>query len=194
MNFPAPFPPEQRVIAMTYPPPPPDQSGQGGFQYDPYGSQPGSQPSNPGSQPPQPGGYSQPQQPGYGQPSQPQQPGYGPAPQLPPAAPGYPPAYGAPMMAQQPKNGMGTTSLVLGIIGLVTSWIPGVACFGWIMCILAVIFGGIGISNANKGLATNKGVATTGLVLGIAAFALGIILALALWGSIFSMGGAASTL
>lgn len=174
---------------MTYPPPPPDQSGQGGFQYDPYGSQPGSQP-----QPPQPGGYSpQPQQPGYGQPSQPPQP-YAVAPQLPPQAPGYPPAYGAPMMVGQPKNGMGTTSLVLGIIGLVTSWIPGVACFGWIMCILAVIFGAIGIANANKGLATNKGVATTGLILGIAAFALGIIITIAVWGSIFSMGGAASTL
>ena len=61
------------------------------------------------------------------------------------------------MMVGQPKNGMGTTSLVLGIIGLVTSWIPGVACFGWIMCILAVIFGAIGIANANKGLATQQG-------------------------------------
>ncbi|GAA2302672.1 hypothetical protein GCM10009853_069200 [Glycomyces scopariae] len=167
---------------MTYPPTP-DQSGQGGFQYDPYGSQPGSQPQQPGYSP-------QPQQPGY---SQPQQPGYGAAPQLPPAAPGYPPAYGAPGYGPpQPKNGMGTTSLVLGIIGLVTAWIPGVACFGWIMCILAVIFGGIGISNANKGLATNKNVAVTGLVLGIAAFALGIIITLAVWGSIFSMGTAST--
>ena len=171
---------------MSYPPPP-DQSGQGGFQYDPYGNQPGSQPPNPqgGGYSPQQPGYPQPQQPGYGQPPQPAygqpQPGYG-QPQIPPQYGGVPP--------QGPKNGMGTTALVLGIVGLITSWIPYVACFGWVMCILAIIFGGIGIARANKGEATNKGMATAGLVLGILAFVVGIVITLAVWGSIM---GAAST-
>ncbi|WP_026922505.1 DUF4190 domain-containing protein [Glycomyces arizonensis] len=161
---------------MSYPPPP-DQSGQGGFQYDPYGNQPGSQPPSP-----QGGGYS-PQQPGY-PPPQPQQPGYG-APQMPPQYVGVP--------VQGPKNGMGTSALVLGIVGLVTSWIPYVACFGWVMCILAIIFGGIGLSRANKGEATNKGAAVTGLVLGVLAFALGIIITIAVWGSVMGAMSTTST-
>lgn len=159
---------------MTYPPNP-DQSGQGGFQYDPYGSQPG-------SQPPIPGGSPQPQQPGYGQPSPP--PAYGAAPQLPPAAPGYPPPYGVPV--QQPKNGLGVAGLVTGIIGLVLAWCGIV---GIILATLGIIFGGVGIARANRGEATNKGVATTGVVLGCIAIGLDILL----WVWVGSMGLGAST-
>lgn len=146
---------------MSYPPPP-DQSNQGGYQYDPYGGQAGSQPPSP-------------QQPGYGSPQQ--QPGYG-SPQQAYGQPGMPPqmppAYTAAPVAQ-PSNGMGVAALVLGILGLTTGWIPGVNYVTWIMSLLAIIFGGIGISKANKGEATNKGMAITGLVLGCIAFALAII-------------------
>jgi hypothetical protein len=51
---------------------------------------------------------------------------------------------------------MATASLVLGILGL---FLP-------ILGVLALIFGGIGISKANQG-ATGKGLAIAGLVLGI---------------------------
>lgn len=61
----------------------------------------------------------------------------------------------------QPKNGMGVASLVLGILGVIPLVFPIV------MSILAIIFGGIGRSRATRGEATNKGVATAGLVLGI---------------------------
>ncbi|MCC3765755.1 hypothetical protein K3N28_22095 [Glycomyces sp. TRM65418] len=158
---------------MTYPPTP-DQSGQGGFQYDPYGSQPGSQPPHPGAAPQQPG-YgqpSQPQQPGYGQPVPPVAPGYGAAPQLPPPAPGYPPPYGMPVGAQ-PKNGFGVTGMVTGIIGLVLAWCGIV---GIVLAILGIIFGGLGIARANRGEATNKGMAITGVVLGCIALGLDILL------------------
>jgi hypothetical protein len=57
---------------------------------------------------------------------------------------------------QRPSNGMATASLVLGILGFL---LP-------ILSILALIFGGIGISKANQG-APGKGLATAGLVLGI---------------------------
>jgi hypothetical protein len=57
---------------------------------------------------------------------------------------------------QRPTNGMATASLVLGILGL---FLP-------ILSILALIFGGIGISKANQG-AAGKGLAVAGLVLGI---------------------------
>jgi hypothetical protein len=181
---------------MTYPPPPPDQSGQGGFQYDPYGSQPGSQPPNPGSQPPQPGGYPPPQQPGYGPPSQPPQPGYGPAaPQLPPAAPGYPPAYGAPGYgAPQLPKGLSIASMVLGIIAAALLCIPGAGGFISLVCgILAVAMGGVALKRVNAGTAGGKGQAITGIVCGSVVCALAVII-LIVWFSVGSalIGGAST--
>lgn len=79
------------------------------------------------------------------------------APSLPPSLP--PPPVQFPQMRPMPRNGLGTASLVLGIIGLLFG--------GCILGPLAIIFGGIGISRANQGQATNKGVAIAGLVLGI---------------------------
>lgn len=154
---------------MTYPPNP-DQSGQGGFQYDPYGSQPGSQPQ-------QPGGYS-PQQPGYGQP---QQPGYGqPAPQLPPPAPGYPPPYGGQPGYGGPQlpKGQSIAAMVLGIIGvgILCIPIPYVAGFISLGCgVTAAILGGISVKKVNQGIAAGKGQAITGLVLGIIVCALAVL-------------------
>jgi hypothetical protein len=159
---------------MTYPPPP-DQSGQGGFQYDPYGNQSASQPPSP-----QGGGYSspQPQQPGYPPPQQ--TPGYG--------APQMPPPYAAP--AAQPKNGLGVAGMVTGIIGIVLFWCGLV---GIILAILAVIFGGIGVARANKGEATNKGMAVTGVVLGSITLALAIVGWIA-WGSMIGAAATSSTM
>lgn len=78
-----------------------------------------------------------------------QQPGY------PPPGGGYPPpaqgAYGA------PKNGMGTASLVLGIVSLLLCPPLG---------ILALIFGFMGRGRAKRGEATNGGVALAGIITG----------------------------
>ncbi|WP_155829959.1 DUF4190 domain-containing protein [Glycomyces tenuis] len=96
-------------------------------------------------------------------------------PPMPPQQPGYqqPPA--------APKNGMGTSGLVLGIIGALGGlFIP---CIGWILGILAVIFGAVGTSRVNKGEANNKGAATTGLILGIAAIVLAT-LAMFFWADV----------
>lgn len=64
-----------------------------------------------------------------------------------------------------PQNGMGTAALVLGILGFF--------CFPLISSVLAIIFGKIGMTRANQGLATNRGVAKAGFVLGI----IGVVLA-----------------
>ncbi|MEU6810672.1 DUF4190 domain-containing protein [Streptomyces sp. NPDC046831] len=125
---------------------------------------------------PAPGGFGPPSQPpqqpapGYGYPQA--GPGYG-YPQTPPAHPvappvAYPqaPGYAMPM---QPSNGMGTTGLVLGIIGLVCSLTLFLWIFGVVLGILAIIFGAVGLGKANRGEATNKGAATGGLVCGILA-------------------------
>ncbi len=89
------------------------------------------------------------------EPPQPQG-GYAPAP---PAYGGYP---------QRQTNGIATAGLVCGIIGLVLFWFPIV---GMVLAVLGVIFGGIGLSKANKG-APNKGLAIAGLVCGAVAILL----------------------
>ncbi|WP_037679392.1 DUF4190 domain-containing protein [Streptomyces griseus] len=137
----------------------------------------------PPSQPPA-GGYA------YPQPGQQSAPGYGYPHQAPsyPAAPpmGYPqaPGYGMP---PQPSNGMGTTGLVLGIIGVVCSVTFFLWFFGVILGILAIIFGAIGRGKANRGEATNKGAATAGLVCGIVATVILPLLGLLLFASVMSM-------
>ncbi|GAB3645065.1 DUF4190 domain-containing protein [Glycomyces tarimensis] len=93
-----------------------------------------------------------------------------------------PPGHGQ-QPAQPPKNGMGTSGLVLGIIGVVGGlFIP---CIGWILGILAVIFGALGFSRANKGEATNKNAALWGLILGIVAIVVAT-LAVFIWSDVNS--------
>lgn len=87
--------------------------------------------------------------------------------------PGVAPAYSQPGYAA-PQNGPGTTSLVLGIIGLL--------CCG-ILSIIAVVMGSKGKKLAAQGLATNGGVAQAGWILGwvgIALWIVGVIVQIAL--------------
>lgn len=67
-----------------------------------------------------------------------------------------------------PQNGMGTAALVLGILGVI-------GCIPVIGGILAIIFGRIGMRNAEQGLATNGGVAKAGFILGIIGLVLAVI-------------------
>jgi hypothetical protein len=59
---------------------------------------------------------------------------------------------------------MGTASLVLGIVGLIFSFIPIVGIIAWALIPPALIFGFIGLSRARKGVATNRGAALAGIV------------------------------
>lgn len=71
----------------------------------------------------------------------------------------------------QPQNGMGTAALVMGILQFF--------CLGIIGSILAIIFGRIGMRNAEQGLANNGGAAKAGYILGIIGvilFVIGIII------------------
>ena len=56
-------------------------------------------------------------------------------------------------------NGMAITALVLGLLGLFL--------FGIVLGPLAIIFGAVGMSFANKNNGSGKGLAVAGLVLGI---------------------------
>ncbi|MFE5945658.1 DUF4190 domain-containing protein [Streptomyces sp. NPDC056480] len=80
--------------------------------------------------------------------------------------PGYPSAGGYPGQAgwqQSPSNGMGTASMVLGIIAVAGFCMYGL---GVVLGILALIFGIIGIKKCGRGEATNRGMAIAGIVLG----------------------------
>lgn len=116
-------------------------------QQQPYPQQ--QQPYPPPPQPYQygayPGGYPPPPQGTYG---------------------GYPSGY--PMQAA-PKNGLGIASLIVAIIGLLS-------IFGGILLgIVAVILGVLGRGRAKRGEATNGGVATAGIVLGVLAVVVSIV-------------------
>lgn len=85
----------------------------------------------------------------------------------------YPPQYTpsphapTPPPAPVPKNGLGTTSLVMGILSIVGSWIPFAGFGSYITSLIGIITGALGQGRAKKGLATNRGAATGGLVMSI---------------------------
>ncbi|MGW2029944.1 hypothetical protein [Streptomyces sp. NPDC001811] len=95
----------------------------------------------------------------------------------------YPAAHGYawPGMQPSPSNGLGTASLVLGIVATVGFVLWPVALA---MGILAVILGGLGRGRANRGEATNPGVALAGVICGAA----GIVLVLVLFALLIATG------
>ncbi|MFE7587067.1 DUF4190 domain-containing protein [Streptomyces gardneri] len=104
---------------------------------------------------------------------------------VPPAGAGYPyPSYGVgygsqPPGWQQPSNGMGIASMVLGIIAAVGFCLYGLNI---ILGILALIFGIIGMKKAGRGEATNRGMALAGVILGAVGIVVGsVVLGLIIW-------------
>lgn len=137
---------------------------------DPYGTsdQPhrtGSSASgSPGSQPSwQQQAPAAPQQ-GYQQPA--------PYQDAPPAQGGYP-AYAGQGGYDRPapKNGVGLAALILGILALLS----GFFVIGGLLGLVAIVLGVIGSRRAKRGLATNRGAAITGIVLGV----IGVLLTVA---------------
>lgn len=100
------------------------------------------------------------QQPQY----DPQQP-YGAAPQGPPPPPQSYPA----------RNGLGTAALTLGIIGTVSGLIPFLFWLAGILGLIALILGMSGRGRVKRGEAANKGVTTTGAILGLVALILSVV-------------------
>lgn len=77
-----------------------------------------------------------------------------------------------PGMVPQPQktNGFAIAALVLSLVGC---------------SLLGVIFGGLAISQINKGQGSGKGLAIAGLVIGI----IGLLFTILLWGSIMAAIG-----
>jgi hypothetical protein len=62
------------------------------------------------------------------------------------------------------ENGLGTTALVFGIIGLLFAFIPIIGVIAWPLVILGLIFAVLGLIKVSSGRADNKGTAIAGAV------------------------------
>ncbi|ATE57469.1 MmpS family transport accessory protein [Actinosynnema pretiosum] len=87
----------------------------------------------------------------------------------------------APQGHPQPaQNGMATGSLVLGLVGLLLSFIPFIGVIAWPMVIVGLVLGLVAISKLKKNPANSKGLAISGTILS----ALGLIVCI-LWAAVF---------
>ncbi|MGH3585493.1 MAG: DUF4352 domain-containing protein [Pseudonocardia sp.] len=92
----------------------------------------------------------------------------------------------APSPRPAPQNGLGTAGFVLGLIGLLFSFIPLIGIIAWPLVLLGVILSGIGLSRARGGRATNPGLA----IAGVACSVLGLLVCV---GYAAAFGAAASS-
>ncbi|SFO35918.1 DUF4190 domain-containing protein [Amycolatopsis rubida] len=97
------------------------------------------------------------------------------------SAPDYPPPAPHPAPPAPPKNGLGTAGFVLGLVGLIFSFIPIIGVVAWPLVILGIIFSALGFARARSGKATNKGLSIAGLVLSV----IGLVIAI-VWATAFT--------
>ncbi|MFG3038837.1 DUF4190 domain-containing protein [Streptomyces sp. NPDC048330] len=83
--------------------------------------------------------------------------------QVPPAAP------------QVMRNGLGTAALILGIIGTLSGFVPFFFWLAGILGVIALILGLVARGRVKRREADNKGVALTGVILGLASLVLSIV-------------------
>ena len=81
---------------------------------------------------------------------------------------------------------MAVAALVLGILSLILSWLLVV---DFILAVLAIIFGAVGLSTAGKRGGAGRGMAIAGLILGALTIVLGIIFWIVVYGVITSTCG-----
>ena len=67
------------------------------------------------------------------------------------------------------RNGTGVAALVVGVVALVLSALIIFSPIGFVLGILAVILGAIGMRRASRGEADNRGQALSGLITGLLA-------------------------
>ena len=85
-------------------------------------------------------------------------------------------SYPVPVPVAQPRNGKGVGALVCGLLGLFPFPITGF----W-LSLVAIIIGWQGYKRAERGEATNSGVALTGFILGIVGLGVQAFVGLGLW-------------
>jgi len=71
------------------------------------------------------------------------------------------------------RNGLGTAALVVGVLGLVTSW---TVLGGLILGVTAIVLGILGRARVRRTVASNRGSAITGIVTGAVSVALALLI------------------
>lgn len=82
-----------------------------------------------------------------------------------PAWPGEP--------TEQPRNGIGITALILGILAFILAFIPLIHFFGMLLGIVAIILGFVGLSRVRRRIASNRAMPIIGMVLGFLSLLIG---------------------
>lgn len=72
------------------------------------------------------------------------------------------------------SNGLATAGFVLGLLGLLASWIPVLNIVGLILGVLGAILAAVGLAKSKK-VGTGKGLALSGLILGVLAVVIAIV-------------------
>ncbi|MFI9386328.1 MmpS family transport accessory protein [Kutzneria sp. NPDC052558] len=94
------------------------------------------------------------------------------------SAPYVPPPAAEPQpQGQPPRNGLGTAGFVLGLVGLLLSFIPFIGVVAWPLVIVGLILSIVGIVRASSGKATNRGLAITGAILSVIGLVICIVYA-----------------
>ncbi len=91
-------------------------------------------------------------------------------------------------IAAPPSSGSATAALVFGIIGIMVGY-----CLLGIPCILAVVFGHIGLIQTRDGQRSGRGMAVAGLVLGYICVIPMIIFTVLIFGAIIGGGATANS-
>ena len=84
--------------------------------------------------------------------------------------------YGAPMYTGNPQNGLGIAACVLGVLAILL----GILLIGGVLGVVAIGLGFAGRGRVRQGLATNRGVANAGIVMGFLGFLLSVLTVIAL--------------
>lgn len=79
-------------------------------------------------------------------------------------------------MEKKPTSGMAITSLVTGLIAVISSFVPLINILSFPFVILAIVFGIIGIAQVSKGTKAGKGLAVSGFVLGAIALIVTVVM------------------
>ena len=95
-----------------------------------------------------------------------------------PTPPGFPP-----VTQVKGSNGLATAGFVLGLLGLLGSWIPFLNVLGIMLGILGAILAAVGLAKFKK-VNAGKGLAIAGLVLGVLAVLFAIVINVAFVGAV----------
>jgi hypothetical protein len=95
--------------------------------------------------------------------------------QPPPNGPQYPPVYYPYPAPPQPQNGLGTAGFVCGLIAAVFCWVPLIGVVAWPLSLVGLPLSWVGASRADRGEATNRGLALAGAILSVIALGVCVI-------------------